>query len=198
MSTSVIPHQSEMVGAPKQSILAITDTINQLFEMLESPDTPEEDKPAISAELDRVVQTELAVKTDSIAYADKYCEKAVEALKQGKRETDADYTRRINQWEARQQRIRDLCKYALLVVGEKKFKGDVKTISLQDGRKTLHISDESLIPVEYMCWQYRPVRSEARSIRLAVDESKVKAAINKKVDVPGAEYKIGDSFIQIR
>lgn len=193
-----------------QTLGDIVNTLIEINEVLE--DTPEEQKPAVEAELMRVIGTELASKVDGLALFVKRCEAEAEIVKALAEEA----REKARQWEARKVRTRNLVKWAFLKLGIKKAKGNLHSISISDGREKLHVYDEAQIPARFkvasvsmplMLWravvsalpfQVANAIGNGAEISISVDNGAVTAALKAEENVPGAGLVTGEDILTIR
>jgi hypothetical protein len=175
---------STELAAPSRSLMQIADDLLQIFEVLDSAEP--DDKPAIEAELDRIVATELASKVDGIAFFQKRCDAEVAIREEMCREIEQS----IGVWNKRKLRVRDTTKRAMKYIGASLIKGKAHSISLRAGVESLVIEDESQIPDNY-----KQVRT---TITVDVDKSALKLDLKDGKKVAGAKLVRGDEVLTIR
>jgi hypothetical protein len=163
----------------------ITGELVTLFEIAENEEAGENERAYARAEIERIATTELAKKTDGIAWFDKHCDVQVDGLRQIKQEADL----RISAWERRKQSVRDYVRQCMQSVGVRSLKGNIKTISLRAGSESVVVMDESALPTEYM-----RIIPEQR----VPDKAAIAKAIRSGRNVPGAVMSRGEDVISIR
>lgn len=175
----------ETAVARKQTTLEIATTLMRLFDMAEEAESPEE-RGAIELEIQRVAGTELATKVDGIAVVDKDCKGRIRDMRGFKKTATA----RIKALQLRQARIREISRIALNTVGQKRFKGNMHSVSIRPGEKKLSITDASKIPGFYMIHPDPPAPY--------IDAERLKADLEGGMTIPGAELVPGEDIITIR
>lgn len=173
---------TEVAVAPRQTLFQITETLCQLFDMLESSEPDE--REAITAEIDRVVGAELSQKVDGIARWDRECDLEVAKLQS----FVTDIEKRIGAINNRKRQVREMTLRAMKALGATKLRGDVYTISTRAGSESVDVLDEGTIPVTYF----------NKKETYALDKARVKADLKAGKQIPGASLKTGSDVLTIR
>jgi hypothetical protein len=171
------------VTAPKQSLLAIVQTLEDLWALAESAETDEE-RDAAESEIARVVGTELATKVDSIGWFERRNEAEIALAKQMKADIDLSIRRR----ERRMEQVREMVQMAMERIGVTKIKGGMFTASIRQGSEHVEVTDMAALPLEYC-------RISVPS--LSVDKAAIKRDL-KNGEIPGARLDRGPSTLSIR
>lgn len=166
---------STALELPKGSLAELTDHLQALFDTLEMIDDPEVKREA-EAEMQRYLEAEVR-KVDNISFYIATCERQAEGLKQ-------EVTRlreRAAMYEARSERIRDYVKRVMQQSGSMKLEGKTATFYLRAATPSVLISDESLLPEEFV----------KVTVTRVPDRRAIKEAIEAGHDVPGADLTLG-------
>ncbi len=125
------------------SLWQIEDSIIGLQEIIEAPESTEEEKAAARGELDRWVQEEVG-KVDRVRAFLRHCAVMSDAAKF---EADA-MKRRGDQWAERGRRLKEICISAMQARGVKRLEGQSGVLRVQKagGLQALNITNEALIP----------------------------------------------------
>jgi uncharacterized protein YdaU (DUF1376 family) len=172
------------VLAPNRSLIQVADDLLQIFELLDAADAAE--KPAIEAEIERIISMEMATKVDGIAWFQKRCDAEVELLKDVRAEIEA----RMDSWDRRRARVREMAKRAMGMIGATLIKGKVHSVSLSKGRVSLAIENEADLPDDY--------KTTRTTVTVEVDRIAVARDLKAGKLIPGAKLVRGDEYVVIR
>jgi hypothetical protein len=129
------------IQAPKQSLLQITDTLLQMFYMLETAEQ-EADRQVIRDEIDRVTSTELAQKVDGIPVFDRRCDLDISEREGLIAEIEAS----IAQIKERKAFVRRIVRRCMQDLGAVSLRGNIRNIGLQDGKYSLVVENVEQLP----------------------------------------------------
>lgn len=139
------------------SLWDIEQSIITLSEIIESPETTEDEKAAARGELERWTQAEIA-KVDRVRAFLRHCAVMSDAAKF---EADA-MRRRGDQWAERGRRLKEICIAAMQASGQKRLEGQSGVLRIQaaGGKQALTITDERLVPPQYKTYTYTFTHSQ--------------------------------------
>lgn len=173
---------TELIERPKPTLFQITQTLAEMFDMLETAEPEERD--AITAEIDRVVACELATKVDGIVRFDRNTDCEVASLQA----LVSDIERKIGVLNGRKRQVREMTLRAMNSLGTKQLKGDIYTVSIRAGSESVDVVDEAVIPPVYF--------NKKESVQL--DKAAVRSALKSGIEIPGVQMKRGDESLTVR
>lgn len=168
--------------ARKMTMLEMAAVVNELLTIMDDASS-EEEFNATNELLQKFVKEDLANKVDAIGWADREMDMRVYALQNEIRLFEEEIGR-INRQKMRMYAILQSC---LKIMGAPKVKGMRSTIRLLDGKESLNVVDENLVPKQYFDTKTVDVRNN----------KKIKDDLKSGLLVPGAELKTGDPTISI-
>lgn len=170
------------IELPKGSLAELTDHLQALFDTLEMIDDPDVKREA-EAEMYRYFEAEVR-KVDNISAYLTRCEREAAGLKE-------DITRlrdRAAMWEGRSDRVREYVKRVMQNAGTMKLEGQQATFYLRAATPAVVISDETLLPEEFV----------KVTITKVPDKRAIRDAIEAGHDVPGADLALGGQVLTVR
>lgn len=168
--------------ARKMTMLEIAGVVNELLTIMEDASS-EEEFNTTNELLQKFVKEDLANKVDAIGWADREMDMRVYALQNEIRL----YEEQIGRINRQKMRMRTILQSCLQIMGQKNIKGNVSSIRVLDGKESLNVVDEKLVPMRYFDTETVYVRNN----------QKIKSDLKAKLLVPGAELKTGDPTISI-
>lgn len=175
---------STEVAAPKQPLLAMVATLQQLWQMADEAETAEE-RDAIEAEVARMVGMEIADKTDGVAWYERREEAEIELAEQ----MIADIQASIKRRRRRIEQVRAMALRAMEQLGTDKLRGNYFTLSIRKGSERVVIDADVRIDAAYC---------KVVPAQLVPDKDAIKRAIKAGIPVEGARIERGPNSIQIR
>ena len=135
------------MSAPNLSLWQIEESILGLSEIIESPDTTEEEKQAARAEIERWAEAEVA-KVDRVRAFLRHCKVMEDAAKFEAMTMKS----RGERWGERAKRLKEICMAVMDRRGVKRLEGQsgVLRIQVNGGKVALKITNEGLVPEEYV------------------------------------------------
>ena len=152
------------------NLYGIENAIQDCMELVETAQSAEEKKAAqdalvlyVSQEIDKV---------DNIRAFLKHCVRMATAA----RDEAKFQTERALAWEAREERLKDLVKYAMIQRDYRRREGKTGTLRVQvNSSRKLKITDETLIPAEF--WRTETIRHlETAKLKAALERGPVAGA----------------------
>jgi hypothetical protein len=162
-------------------MLQISDALWALSLLRQDADT-EEERGKIREEIDRIADTDLALKTDGYGGLKRKAEAEMAYLKGEARR----YTGKAKRIEAMLDDAKDLLMYVMEKLQTDKLRGHVTTISKCEGLYSLKLDDESLLPAEYV---------DEITVRIPKSDL-IKRDLMANKPVPGARLERGDDYIR--
>lgn len=167
---------------PKQTMFEIAEQIQAVAVALaESEVETPGGVDGLNAELERLIGTDLARKTDGFGWTDNELEHKILALKKERDGIDG----KIQSLTRARKRIREILAQVIRFLGVPSIKGAYTTITVQGGKESLDVFDPNLVPAKYLI-QVTTTDNEAIKRDLCAGKS-----------VPGARLKTGDDFVNI-
>jgi hypothetical protein len=168
----------------KESLNDLIRRMEDLFEISESTEDDGERAFAL-AELDTIFSADLPKKADGICWFLGHCESEMQYA--GRVITQLQ--KAIERHEARQKRVRDLTKQAMLAAGIRRIQGTWQSLSIRPGSESVEILSEEEVPHEYC----RMVPE-----KFTPDKPAIKRAIKAGEEVPGARLHTGPETLMVK
>ena len=198
-------HDGQIAGV---SLWTIEATVLELSEIIESPDTSDEEKNVAKQELAKWVEASV-MKVDRVRAFLKHCEIMESAAK----DEAAAMKARAEKWGNRARRLKDLCLAAMNAAGKKRVEGrsGVLRIQANGGKQPMNITNESLIPETYRLYKIhlnagewlaiqklildrpngeRTLREIMTRVTSVVDEQKVRHELESKCEQCGGAGRL--------
>lgn len=172
--------QSYLIPVPEGTFYEIQDNIQALLDTIDGLDEGSEERKSAEADLALWFESEVR-KVDAIAAYIDFTKAQAELAKKGAER----YSKQAETWKNREQRTRDMVKRIMIQFGLPSLPGRMATFSLRPSQGSLVITDEALIPSEFIQYSQSIKRDE------------VKAAIKAGRDVDGADISMGDMTLYI-
>lgn len=141
--------QPAVIPIRRSTLFDLTDTLDQLFGLLEeaeeAPEGVEIDAAAVHAEIARAIQ-EHAAKVDGIAGYIRHLAKQCEFAKE---EVERLRTRR-DRFERRAERIKDMVLAVMEAFDQKKIEGKTSTFTRQKNAPSVVITDATALPEAFL------------------------------------------------
>lgn len=136
----------ELAPPRNLSLFRIETELEELMQLREDPELMPEERAATEAAIAEYVNREVA-KVDGIRAYLRHCEVMRDAAnEEAKRQRELSTA-----WDARREKLMDLCYQVMQAAGKKKLEGKTGTLQIKGngGRQPVTITEPSLIPDEY-------------------------------------------------
>lgn len=173
----------------KLTLAEITDQLaacRDTLEGLDGDDGP--DAALIRAKLEQLESLHTN-KVDRVCAFLKWLDAEQNGLKADKQRFERRQRQYADLENRRRESVRDLMRENEIT----QMKGRAFTLSLCPGKQRLEITDESLIPIDYMV--FVPARTIPETC--APDADAIEAALKRGEDVPGARLVEGEPYIRV-
>lgn len=157
----------------------LTDEFRTLMAEIEAAEGEVEEN-----QLDRIEELglEVEIKAENIAMYCAELQATADSCKAEKQRLAA----REQATNNRIARLKEYMKMNLEALGMSKVKGDIFTVSVQQGREQAAITDEGRVPKRF------------HKVSVSINKTELKKALKSGETIPGAELTRGNSFIIIR
>jgi hypothetical protein len=152
----------------------LTEQYNNLLELVENPDVPQE---LLEQSLNQINE-ELDVKLENIAKVIKSMEVDAKGLKEEERRL----SNRRKSLENKMKSLKEYVENSMRATSVKKVKGKVFTLCIQKNAPSVEIREEESIPQEYFILEKKLVKKD------------ILAALKEGKEVPGAAIKQTESL----
>lgn len=194
------------MSTPNLTLWRIEESIIGLQEIIESPDTSEDEKQTAFSEMAAWVQREVE-KVDGVRAWLRHCAVMEDAAKFEAAAMNA----RAKRWAERARRIKDICLTFMEIRGLKRLEGQSGVLRMHGngGYQPLKIARPDLVPDEYRVYALKIAAHDWKQLQRillladagdllrkmlagvveALDEAKIRSALVLKENVPGAELE---------